>query len=153
MISHIAASSRDLDKVVSQLRGGERAWAAMSLARRGQLLLDVQAAVAEQAAQWVAIAADIKGLPADSPLVGEEWISGPYATIAYISALAETLAALDDGRDPLARVRATMAPGDRVALDVLPHSLFDRLLLSGFSAQVWMRPGVDIHEVRGDRAA
>src|SRR5205814_2720761 len=30
----------------------------------------------------------------------------------------------------------------QIVVDVFPNSLFDRLLLSGFSAQVWMQPGV-----------
>jgi acyl-CoA reductase-like NAD-dependent aldehyde dehydrogenase len=149
MTAHAAAPPlHDLDPVLGRLRAGEHTWAATSLAGRRRLLLDVQAAVAEHAAQWVETAAGIKGLPAHSPLTGEEWISGPWATIAYTSALAETLAALDEGRDPLANVRVTTAPGGRVALDVLPHSVFDRLLLSGFSAQVWTRPEADLQEVR-----
>jgi aldehyde dehydrogenase (NAD(P)+) len=35
-----------------------------------------------------------------------------------------------------------------VAVDVLPHTVFDRLLLSGFSAEVWMPPGVSADTVR-----
>jgi acyl-CoA reductase-like NAD-dependent aldehyde dehydrogenase len=149
MTGHAAAArSNDLDPLLGRLRTGERTWAATPLAERRRLLLEVQAAVADHAAQWVATAARIKGLAAHSPLTGEECISGQWATIAYTSALAETLAALDEGRDPLVHVRVTTAPGGRVALDVLPHSVLDRLLLSGFSAQVRTRPGADPQEVR-----
>ena len=48
-------------------------------------------AVAER---WVDVAAGIKQLPKDSPLVGEEWISGPYPLLGSLQALEATLAAL-----------------------------------------------------------
>jgi len=35
----------------------------------------------------VGTTAGTKGLPANSPLTGEEWISGPWAITAYASAL------------------------------------------------------------------
>ena len=53
------------------------------------------------------------------------------------------------GRHPAALEQADLLggftsapPGGRVAVDVLPHNVFDRLLLSGFRAEVWMEPGV-----------
>lgn len=141
-------TTSDIDAAISRLSAATKMWASTPPDYRRHLLLEVQDAVAANAADWVAIAADIKGLSADSPLVGEEWITGPWATIAFAGALAETLDQLTLGRDPLGGVKVTEAPGGRLALQVLPNSVFDRILLSGFSAEVWMQPGIDLEAVR-----
>ncbi|MFE3178391.1 aldehyde dehydrogenase family protein [Amycolatopsis sp. NPDC059090] len=135
-----------LDGLVEELRQGERTWAQLSLGDRLDLLAATSAALQEHAQEWVDIACGIKGLPTDSPLVGEEWISGPYAVLSSIGALSETLEALRAGRSPLDGFRLSAAPGDRAAVRVLPHGVFDRLLLNGFTAEVWSRPGVSAEQ-------
>ena len=52
------------------------------------------------------MAARIKQLAPGSPLVGEEWISGPWAALTYANALGDTLARLERGQDPLAGSRS-----------------------------------------------
>jgi hypothetical protein len=94
------------------------------------------------------VAARIKGLPDGSPLLGEEWTSGPWAVLAYVGALNATLQRLDDGRDVLAGFRTRTAPGGRLAFQVLPHNTFDKLLLNGFRAELWMQPGVTLEDAR-----
>lgn len=142
------ATTAQLDQMIAALRDGEQRWAAESLASRRQLLLQLHANVGAHAAQWVRVAGGIKQLPAHSPLLGEEWISGPWAVLGYAEALADTLGRLADGRGLLAGYPVGTAPGGRVAIDVLPHNVFDRLLLSGFRAEVWMEPGVTEREIR-----
>lgn len=137
-----------LDAAVATLRDGERSWARTALPERRALLDQVRIATAEVAADWVSVAAGIKGLPADSTLLGEEWLSGPYSVITACEALAETLLAVEEGRSPLDGYTLSAAPGGRTAVEVLPHGVFDQLLLSGFSAQVWSRPGVDAETFR-----
>lgn len=139
----------EADAVVEGLAKGELAWARTSLARRRELLVRFQQLVAENAEDWVAAATRIKGLPEGSPLVGEEWISGPWATLAYVDALLATLGRLERGEDPLAGFRSRKAPGRRTAVQVLPHSLFDRLLLTGYTAEVWTEPGTSLDDLRG----
>ena len=108
----------------------------------------MHANVATHATEWVRIAGGIKQLPDGSPLLGEEWIGGPWAVLGYTHALADTLDRLAEGRDVLAGHRMRGAPGARLAIDVLPHNVFDKLLLNGFSAQVWMQPGVTPEQTR-----
>jgi hypothetical protein len=137
-----------LDRAVGELQGGERAWARTPLARRRELLLELAEIAAREATTWVESAARIKGLDATSPLVGEEWIAGPYALLSSAHALAETLRTLASGSDALAGYSFGTAPGGRTAIEVLPHGLFDRLLLPGYHASVWMRPGVGAEQIR-----
>ncbi|MFI8916493.1 aldehyde dehydrogenase family protein [Streptomyces sp. NPDC053513] len=138
----------DLDTLVGRLTRGERAWARTNLHERRRLLLDVAAATATAADAWVRIAAGIKQLNPSSPLVGEEWMSGPYALLTYLQALQETLRHLDEGTDILARTRITRAPGGRLAVQVLPHDTYDKLLMNGYHAEVWTTPGTTEEQLR-----
>ncbi|MEU4317758.1 aldehyde dehydrogenase family protein [Nocardia fluminea] len=130
-----------VDLALSELVEGEKRWAVTSLARRRVLLDRVRELTGRHAREWVDAAVRIKGLPASSPLVGEEWISGPYVMAAGLGALSKTLEVLARGESPLAEASFGRA-GDRVTVDVLPTSPFDALLLNGFSAQVWLQRGV-----------
>ncbi|MEU0873056.1 aldehyde dehydrogenase family protein [Nocardia brasiliensis] len=137
-----------IDEVLTELSAGEKAWAQTSLRRRRELLDDINTRTGRFADDWVRAARTIKGLAEDSPLVGEEWMSGPLTLLQATAALSATLAALTEGRSPLDGVALRTAPGDRVAVPILPHSAYDRLLLNGFEGEVWLRPGVDADTAR-----
>lgn len=138
----------DIDALVERLATGERAWARTHLSERRELLLDIASATAATADAWVRTAACIKQLNPASPLLGEEWLSGPYAVLTYLQALQETLRRLDEGADVLADTRITRAPGDRLAVQVLPYDTYDKLLLNGFHAEVWTTPGTTEEQLR-----
>jgi len=138
----------DADRIVEDLYDGELAWARTPLRERAAMLARFGELVAENAEEWVRLACEVKQLPADSPLVGEEWISGPWATLSYAHALGQTLATLDAGGSPLDGFTTRTVAGGRVAVDVLPHTIWDRLLLNGFRAQLWARPGVGLGDLQ-----
>ncbi|MEU3830581.1 aldehyde dehydrogenase family protein [Streptomyces sp. NPDC029080] len=137
-----------IDQAVDDLVRGEAAWAACDLAQRRELLLRMSAATAEAAEAWVRAAVAYKRLPSGSPLVGEEWITGPYPVLTSLGALAGSITALAESRSPVDGFSFGRAPGGRVAVRVLPHSIWDRLLLNGFDAEVWMQPGITEEQVR-----
>ena len=130
------------DALLTALHAGNARWAALGLQERAALLDDVHASVAAAAADWVATAARIKGLEPGSPLVGEEWLSGPYAVLTALARLRTSLRTLAARRSPLAGLRFHAAPGGRVAVDAMPLDAFERILLNGFRAEVWFPPGV-----------
>ena len=82
-----------------------------------------------------------KQIPAGSPLRGEEWLSGPYVLISACNGLIETLSKME-GKAFLDDLDVTDVGADQVGVRVVPHSIWDRLLLSGISARIWMEPGV-----------
>ena len=136
------------DEITERLARGEKAWAQTSLARRRQLLARFMQLTGINAAEWVQAAARIKQLPPESPLIGEEWISGPWAVLSYATALARTLERLDRGADVLAGFPTRTTATGQLAIKVLPHTVYDRLLLNGFRAEVWMAPGITEARVR-----
>jgi aldehyde dehydrogenase (NAD(P)+) len=142
------ARRASFNQAIEELVEGAARWSATSLAERATLLAQVHAAMSGSAERWATTASDIKGLPKGSPLVGEEWTSGPYATLAGVGALANTVASLAGGVSPLAKATFGARPGGRVAVPVLPANRLERALMHGFSAEVWMKPGRSAADVR-----
>lgn len=133
---------RELDEAISELKAGERTWSSLPLVARAALLQEVQRLTVAHGQDWVDAAVVIKKLDPTSPLVGEEWISGPYPVATSAATLAHTLAALASGVSPLDELSFKSAPGGRTSVSIFPTSIWDRLLLSGFSASVWLEPDV-----------
>jgi hypothetical protein len=117
------------------------------LVEKRRLLEAVRGATAAVADEWVRLSCQGKGIAPSSPAAGEEWMSGPYALLADVAALIRLVRDLEAGANPLDRIRARTLPGGRVALRVVPAAPEDRLVL-GYSAQVWLRPGVTLQQAR-----
>ncbi|MCC4268825.1 aldehyde dehydrogenase family protein [Microbacterium schleiferi] len=147
-VADAASVIPSLDAAIEELRAGSRTWSALTLSQRIRLLRSIRATVATEAEDWALTAARAKGLDLDSPLVGEEWLTGPYATVVAIDAYIETLTSLRVGASPLDHVRVDTAPGDRVRVHAFPTSAVDGLLVSGFSGEVWLRPGVTLADAQ-----
>ncbi|RLU87506.1 aldehyde dehydrogenase [Streptomyces griseocarneus] len=128
---------------VSVLRGAAAEWAALPLPGRLALLTAMRPGIVAVAERWVTESCRAKGIAPGAPAAGEEWLTGPYPLLAYVDALARTLGDVCAGRDPLRGARFASRPGGRTAVRVLPFEPVDRLLMSGFRAEVWLSPGVD----------
>lgn len=132
--SNTTSPHQEVDAALADLAEGEKTWADLSLTDRGTLLDKVHDLTVQHAADWVDAAVAIKGLDPKSPLVGEEWMSGPYPLATGTAALSASLAKLDAGTSPLDGATFGTAPGGRTTVKALPLNIFDKLLLSGFSA-------------------
>jgi len=141
-----AAERERLDTAVADLRSGSALWAKLTLPQRRTLLARIRAAVVAVAEEWADVASSSKGLEPGHPLRGEEWLSGPYAALVALDAYADTLSALARGASPLDDLRVDEAPGGRMRVHVLPTSPIDSLLLSGYTGEVWLQPGVTAAE-------
>lgn len=139
-----AESTADL---VTTVRAGNQTWSQLCLEERAALCRAVAAAAVDGGRPWVDAAARAKHLPTDSGLLGEEWLSGPYAVATAASSLAETLDLLAEGRSPVERHQITRAPDGRTSVRVFPQTWWERLLLHGYRADVWMLPGVKADDI------
>lgn len=138
----------ELDAAIADLEVGARTWAHLTLDQRARLIGRLHAAVGAVAEEWADVAAISKGLEPGHPLRGEEWLSGPYATLVALDAYRSTLSALAKGRSPLQGVKTDAAPGGRVRAHVFPLHAVDGMLLSGYTGEVWFEPGVTEAEAR-----
>lgn len=140
-----------LDRALRALHEQKNDWARLPLLTKVVLLDELKSRTRLIAPQWVSAALRAKGIPLGSPLAGEEWMSGPWAVLAGIVGLRRTLSRLVEGVDLLRGYRVRERDG-RAVVEVLPATIFDRVLLSGYSAEVWMRPGISPDRLR-DRMA
>ena len=138
----------DLDAAIDRLHAGARTWSRLSLPQREQLLRRVQDAVGQAAEEWADVAATSKGLDTDHPARGEEWLSGPYGVLAALDAYRATLVKLAAGKSPLDGVSATVDADGRLRVHAFPLTASDGLLLSGYTGEVWLEPGVTDAEAR-----
>jgi acyl-CoA reductase-like NAD-dependent aldehyde dehydrogenase len=136
-----AIDSTSIDEVVSALREHAASWTAVPLGERIALLERMLPAIAAGAEDMAAAGSHAKGLAADSAWATEDWISGPWALAQNIQAHLHVLRRIEAGQDPV-RASAVHERDGRTYVDVLPATRWDTLLLNGFSAQVWLRPGV-----------
>lgn len=136
-----------LDDELTALRAGAAAWIALPLARKRALLREVRSATLAVAAEWVEAACAVKDIDPRTPPAGEEWSSGPYALITATSALEKTLKLVEKGKSPLDEVEIGGAPGGRITVRAFPYLPKD-VVLTGFSADVWLRPGIDLDTAR-----
>ncbi|MFB7512737.1 aldehyde dehydrogenase family protein [Streptomyces sp. NPDC056144] len=139
--------AESLDAAVAELRQGAHTWAATPLAERIALLERLLPRVAEEASSMVASAARAKGYGPDSPWAAEDWAGAPWALAQTASAYLRVLRRIAAGKEPVDS-RAVREVRGRTVVDVFPATGWDTLLLNGFTARVWTRPGTTPDRVR-----
>lgn len=138
-----------IDQAIATLQAKKTEWARQAITDKRRLLSKARERTRIVAARWVAAAANAKKLSPNTQPMGEEWLSGPWAFVALINALDDTLARLDSGIDVLEGYAIKTRPDGRVAVRFQPADLADRLLFLslGLDGQVWMEPGVSATDV------
>lgn len=123
-------------------------WANLRISKKIEMAENLLDNTYEVARRQVAEAVEQKGIPSDSPLVGEEWLGGPVVTIRNLRTLLKTLRSIQKtGTPPLPEDRIETNDFGRVVAEVVPDDIWDRLMYKGMSAEVWMKPEVDEDEV------
>ncbi len=131
----------EYDITLDDLSAAKEAWARVSADERVSLLLAVRDRLHVVAKKWAVLSAEKKQIPDGSPLIGEEWISGPYALMTACNFYIETLRGMS-GKTFLEKLPMRMNACDQLEVQVAPHSIWERLLLSGVKANLWLKPGV-----------
>lgn len=132
----------ELDRELQALAGNRERWVKTTVAERIAILGEIKEALMPVAQAWAETASHRKGIAEGSPLEGEEWISGPHTVMGYCNSLMATLSKVH-GKHHLDHTPVRELPNGQVAARVLPHSIWDHLLLSGVRVDVWMQPGVN----------
>lgn len=130
------------EAALADLTAAKGAWARLAIPDRVRLLDEVRAATAAVAGDWVSLACVAKGVAPDSPAAGEDWLGGPWALIASARTLADNLRTR-----PVLSHRRTVT--GQVAVRGYPRSVWDRIVMNGVRAEVWMEPGVTAADLPG----
>lgn len=126
-----------VDAMVERVAAKKDEWVRTTLPRRiGYLQLCLEGVLAV-APDWVRDGCKRKGIDADTPLAGEEWLAGPMTTARNIRLLIE---ALEQGGQPKLPGRSRRPDGQEV-VSVFPTNLHDKIMFGGLTAEVWIEPG------------
>ncbi|KAA3611957.1 MAG: NAD-dependent aldehyde dehydrogenase [Planctomycetota bacterium] len=132
----MTSSLQELDATLQELHARKDAWVAVEIPQRILYLRQCLEGTEQVAADWVRAACQAKGIDFGSPLAGEEWLSGPMATVRNIRLLMESL---QQGAQPKPS-RLKQRPDGQWVARVFPQTVLDRLLFQGFTADVWLQP-------------
>ncbi len=144
---------RGMNEAIAVLDRRKESWARLSIREKIAHLEALRARTDEVAEDWVGASVNAKRIPKDSPPTGEEWLSGPWALLRALNQLIGTLGAIDEGDSPLRDLKRHMRADGQVVLNVFPRTLYDRMLLNGFSAEVWMQPELTIDDAERNAAS
>jgi acyl-CoA reductase-like NAD-dependent aldehyde dehydrogenase len=142
-----------LDEALSQLASRVDAWAATTPHERARLLERVVADTYAVSNEWQAAACAAKGYSVNSPEGGEELFSGVGTFIRMAQAFKATMDEIANEGRPHLPGPVHSRPGNRIAIQVLPKTSFDKILYKGISAEVWMQPNVSHAETLAFSAA
>ncbi|HEY8207393.1 MAG TPA: aldehyde dehydrogenase [Myxococcaceae bacterium] len=140
----------ELDQVVHRLKEGSRTFAGLPLDRRIDLCEQMRRGYAAIAGESAVAACHAKGIDPESPVAGEEWISGPMVTLRILRQTVEALKEIKrHGVPRLERSKCRALPDGRLAVQVFPSSNMDRALLAKHVGEVYLQAGVtadNLHE-------
>ncbi|MFG1664046.1 aldehyde dehydrogenase family protein [Streptomyces sp. Y7] len=146
-----ALDTAPLDLALADLRAHAEDWTGTPLTERIALLERMLPRIADGASAMVADAARAKGYASASGWAAEDWAAAPWALAQTVRAYLHVLRRIAGGHDPIP-ARAVRERDGRTVIDVFPVTVSDRLLLNGFTAQVWTLPGTTPEQARA-RAA
>jgi hypothetical protein len=146
------SSQASLDMAVEEVRAHAGEWAAQSLADRIALVDQLRRDVVRVAERWVALSVEAKEIAPATPPEGEEWLTGPYLMLRNLRQLQRSLADIARYGHPRIPGAVTAHAHGQVMARVFPGDVWDRLLFRGFSADVWMQPGVTVADLPSSRA-
>ncbi|HTR71162.1 MAG TPA: aldehyde dehydrogenase family protein [Mycobacteriales bacterium] len=131
----------ECDQAVADLAANSEAWRAEPALDAVGVLERLNDALMASAQGWVEVACQAKRIPADEPVASEEWASVAI-TARYVRLLASALSDIAAGSRPRFPGRPHPALGGRTAVPAFPFDAIDKVALSGFTAEVWLRSGV-----------
>ena len=116
------------------------------------MLAQVVEDTAAVAREWSVAACAAKGYDLESPEGAEEVFSGVTTFVRMAQALRHSMLDLERYGRPRYRGPVRHKPDSRIAVQVMPANVFDRLFYSGVTAEVWMEPGVTESQVQDGQA-
>ncbi|MFT7582143.1 MAG: hypothetical protein ACI9MR_003825, partial [Myxococcota bacterium] len=142
----------EVDDAVHAVHANRDAWVAVELDERIALIQKLRKATFAVADELVSQAIDAKGLVLGSPEEADEWTPGPYALLRNLRLLERSLKDIRRSGVPRIPGKPWTRPDGQVVAPVLPVDAGDKLLLGGYSAEIWMDPAVTLESLADTQA-
>jgi len=147
-----STSQSKLEEALAVLEDHKQEWAALDIDERIELLEQLRAGVVAVAERWVRAAVEAKGMTSGSAEEGEEWLAGVGTVSRNITLLIASLRDIRDYGVPQLPKSAYARPDGQVVAPVMPSDGWDGLLFQGFTAEIWMEPGVTLANLNDNQA-
>lgn len=142
-----------IDEAVKSLVDHRNVWASLAIPARIELLRRMMDDTVAAGEDWVRTACAAKRIDFDSPAAAEEWFGGPITVMRNLRLFLQTLRQIQtEGRPSLPDSAVRVRPDGQVVARVFPQGLDDKILYSGFTAEVWMEPQVRRDQLRDTMA-
>ncbi len=142
-----ASDQATVDAAVRDLQERKDAWVQVSVRQRIALIDRIIADFHALQSQWVAACLQAKGLTSTSPAAGEEWSTGPYATLKSLRQLRGSLSDIERYGSPRIPGPVRRLPDGQVVAQVFPQTPYDSILYTGVTAEIWQQPGVTVEQL------
>ncbi len=143
----------ECDRIARHLAANKGTFAVLDLPGRIELLDQLLARTAAAASEWAALGMAAKGHDPARPESGEEWLGGPVVTLRNLRLLRDALReTAEHGAPQIPNHRFSTRADGRTVVQVFPANLLDKLMYGGFTAEVWMMPGVTPETVSANQA-
>jgi acyl-CoA reductase-like NAD-dependent aldehyde dehydrogenase len=146
-----ATSIADCDIAIADLVENSKSWFDEKPADMVGLLERLNDAVVAHAQAWVDASCKAKQIASDQPVAGEEW-ANITVTARYLRLLASAMSDIAAGRKPGLPGKPHPVTGGHTAVPAFPFDAIDKVALSGFTAEVWLRRGVTGAQAIEDQA-
>ncbi len=134
-------SRPELDRAIQELQNQKGRWVSLPAQDKLHLLEETRENLIQSGHLVVDACVQGKHIDPGSPWVGEEWILGPWSLAESLNGYIKTIKTLLSGH--LAGInRISTRSNGQVVAQVFPNSIYDRLILSGFRAEVWMQADI-----------
>ena len=133
----------EIDSLIDSVDKKKKEWARLPISEKIKLLLEIRTNIGIHAQEWVDLSVKGKQIDPDSPIVGEEWSTGPWAVAQSINNYIVTLKAIDSGTQNKLVGKVRTRDDGQVITKVFPTNIYETLLFNGIHGEVWMDKGVD----------
>ncbi|MFQ5779187.1 MAG: aldehyde dehydrogenase family protein [Nitrospiria bacterium] len=145
------SDQKEIDTAVATVKEKAREFARLPVRNKAALLRECIPLLVKTAPIWVAEGCKAKRITMDQ--AGEEWLAGPMVTVRSMRLLAESLDAIATHGKPSLGTGSRLRSDGRLAIDLFPITLIDRIDFLGFRGQVLMAQGIDREDARRRQAA
>jgi acyl-CoA reductase-like NAD-dependent aldehyde dehydrogenase len=144
-------SKEEMDAALAELQANKEAWVKLDLRERLAILGKVLEDLQTNASQWVEVSIEAKGTRGNTYAEAEEWAMFAIV-LRNVRLLRSSLRAIRKHGRPLIPGPVSTRPNGQIVAQVFPQSIFDRLMLPGTTAEVWMQPDLTADEIHNSQA-
>ena len=144
----------ELDQSIEILQKNSGRWAKLPVGQKEELVNRLMEGVLGVADGLVTASLVAKGITPGSIASGEEWIGGPVVILRNLRMIGRSLHEIVRYGFPRIRPgKSRTRSNGQVIVEVFPETIFDKMLLPGIWAEVWMQPEVRIENLNQTMAA